>query len=163
MDPEVVRHGFSMTRTIEKQKEFYDQMVASGRMNTTGKGHKANSKERKGATREPILRGYKDPLQHIFPLHCYINHLKYLESFIITFNSRDAWPNNFPVRRAGKRMTPEQKDRIEMEENIMKTCALDDEGLGMILDAADRTGAGVSCDIFTFFLAHFEIKLCLRI
>ena len=64
--------GLHKNLTRKECKEFYDQMVASGRMNTTGKGHKANSKERKGATREPILRGYKDPLQHIFPLHCYI-------------------------------------------------------------------------------------------
>ena len=155
MDPEVVRHGFSMTRTIEKQKQFYDEMVASGQMNETGKGHKADSKERRGATREPILRGYKDPLQHIFPLHCYINHLRYLENFIITFNARDAWPDNFPIRRQGRRLTPEQKDRLELEEYIMKTNALDEEGLGITLDAADRTGAGVSCDTFTFFFGSF--------
>ena len=155
MDPEVVRHGFSMTRTIEKQKQFYDQMVASGRMNTTGKGHKADSKERGGATRAPILRGYKDPLQHIFPLHCYINHLRWLENFIITFNSRDEWLDNCPLRRAGKRMTPEQKDQIKMERDIMRCNARDEEGLGMILDAADRTGAGVSCETFTFFFGSF--------
>ena len=33
-----------------------------------------------------------------------MNHLRYLENFIITFNSRDAWPNNFPIRRQGKRL-----------------------------------------------------------
>ena len=109
MNPEIVRHGFLMTRTLEGTRAHYNKLVAAGRIDTSGAGkHKAKSKERMGITKEPILE-YKDPMHHICPLHCELHGLDWWEEFIITHNARDEWPNKTPYRRSGVTMTQGQR------------------------------------------------------
>ena len=156
MKPEVVRHGFSMSRTLESTRAHYYKLLAAGRIDPTGTKHKANSKERTGITKEPILQ-YKDPLHHIFPLHCYLHGLDWFEEFIVTNNSRKEWPNDTPFRRAGVAQTKAQKDALKLNRDVMRTMAKDPDGLARTLDPADRTGAQGNTDngpVARYFLSE---------
>ena len=141
MNPDVVQHGFSITRSIESVWAKYNALVESGGIKPGSKQFKANVEEREGITRAPLIRGYVNPIQHIFPLHCYVNSLKYKENFIVTFNSRSAWPDNTPYRRQFEELTEAQKVMLKEKRKDMRRRAQDPNGLALTLDMADRSGS----------------------
>ena len=143
MDPDVVQHGFTITRTIESIWAKYNSLVASGGIKPGSKRFKADVKEREGITRAPLIRGFVNPIEHIFPLHCYTNSLNYWENFIETFNARFAWPDHTPYRRQFEALTEEQKNMLKAKRVDMRQRAKDPNGLGMTLDMADRSGSQV--------------------
>ena len=148
MNPDVVQHGFKITRSIESVWAKYNELVESGGIKPGNKRFKADVKEREGITRAPLIRGYVDPIQYIFPLHCVLNSLKYKENFIVTFNSRSAWPDNKPYRRQFEELTQAQKDMLKEKRMDMRRRAQDPNGLALVLDMADRSGSQVRKPLF---------------
>ena len=157
MNPEVVRHGFCMTRTLAATRAHYAKLLAAGRIDPNGGRHKANSQERMGITRAPILL-YKDIMWHIYPLHCLLHGLDWFEDYLVTFNSRAEWPNSIPYRRAGKELTVGQKKALKDKRTDMRERARDPNGLAQKLDMADRTGAGGNTDNGPVARYFFEEK-----
>ena len=153
MDPDVVQHGFTITRSIEAVWAKYNSLVASGGIKPGSKRFKASVVEREGITRAPLIRGFVNPIEHIFPLHSYTNSLNWWENFIETFNSRFAWPDHTPYRRQFEELTEEQKKMLKAKRADMRLRAKDPNGLGMTLDMADRSGSQVCLlmDLYTVF------------
>ena len=125
MNPDVVQNGFLITRNIESIWAKYHELVASKKIKPGSKRFKADVVEREGITRAPLIRGYVNPIEHIFPLHCYLNTLKWWENFIVTFNSRFEWPDDIPFRRAFEEQTEEQKKTLVLKRKDMRNRAKD--------------------------------------
>ena len=125
MNPEVVQHGFSITRSVESVWAKYNALVESGGIKPGSKHFRANVEEREGITRAPMIRGYVNPIQHIFPLHCYVNSLNFKENFIVTFNSCSAWPDRKPYRIQFEELTQAQHDMLKAKRRDMRERAKD--------------------------------------
>ena len=61
-------------------------------------------------------------------------------------NSRKLWMNEMPNMKNGQPYfvkTQEQRDALELNRNIMKTIARDEEGMGTKLDESEQGGSVV--------------------
>ena len=178
LEPDRVKNGFFIERSIEETRRIYNEMVENGRMNPNIlndlKKHLADSAERFGITMEPLIRGYLNPQLNIFPLHCEINALRWWENFIVLWNIRKLFPDEMPNWKNNKPYfvkTKEQNAAMKTSRTNMRNKAQDPDGLDMKLDLPESSGAQVKHFSVCLFDLRSEAKtikkiftfLCLKI
>ena len=113
---------------------------------TSGKLKKTKSAVRGGITSQPLITDFLQPIRILPVLHAKINSLKWWENLAYSFNAREAFENNTPIRGQGKRKSPEQSQAVDNSEYEFKRFAK--EHLNLPLDMPDASGAGGNTGIY---------------
>ena len=100
-DPFIIRNGFVLNRTNDEMLSLYeffgDDLLS------------VKSEERSGMTGKPMITGNEISVYNNIPvLHGWINSLRLFEELAFFFNARTAFPDEVPVRGAGRTKTPAQ-------------------------------------------------------
>ena len=105
---EYIQKGFPITCELEDIQALYDKLKAEGRLKS------AKPKERNGVTDEPMLTpgGHRKSHQFISILHAKLNSLRWSQEMGHHYNSRDAFPDQIPIRGLGKKNQRSKKKQL---------------------------------------------------
>ena len=94
-----IERGFAITRELEDIQATYEKLISEGRLKT------AKSDERGGITgKSSITPGSKlKPHQFVSIMHAKIAALRWTKDTAVHYNSREAFPDEIPIRGLGKK------------------------------------------------------------